>query len=202
MTVVQSGNLTPHRLPPTYDKGSLRFYFRQLRRGLDLETISAEICRGLGQRLRHPMTVLAYMGTPEEIRLDAVFDQLSQIRWGIPRCGPGRSLIWHDYGQIQDQWVITPYGIREPMPESPQLDASRADLILVPALACDRQGSRLGYGGGYYDRFLATCSAPTWGILPQACFSLDPLPQDPWDRGINGVLTEDGFWSIEPDRDT
>lgn len=198
---MQSGNLTPPSFPPTRNKGSLRSYFRQLRRGLDLEAISAQICQRLEQRLRDPIMVLAYMGTPEEIRLDAVFDRLSQIRWGIPRCGPDHSLIWHDYGQIQGDWVISPYGIREPMPESPQLDASQAALILVPALACDHQGSRLGYGGGYYDRFLASCSAATWGILPQACFSADPLPQDPWDQGVNGVLTEASFWPIEQDRD-
>ena len=196
-----SGHLTPNKTPDVSDKGSLRSYFRQLRRTLDLEAISEGICRALEQRLRDPMTVLAYMGTPEEISLDPIFDQLSQIRWGIPRCGPDRSLIWHDYGQIQGAWVTSPYGIREPMPDSPEVDARRADLILVPALAYDYQGSRLGYGGGYYDRFLASCSAATWGILPHACFTSDPLPQDPWDRRVDGVLTEAGFWPIGQDRD-
>ena len=65
-------------------------------------------------------------------------------------------------------------------------------LCVVPALGLDRQGNRLGYGGGYYDRFLAAHEVTTLAICRESCI-YDYLPTDPHDIRIHLALTERGF---------
>ena len=67
------------------------------------------------------------------------------------------------------------------------------DLILVPALAYDRAGRRLGRGGGYYDRFLARVDCCTVGLI-RAAFLLDALPAEWNDVPVSAVITEDGVF--------
>ena len=74
-------------------------------------------------------------------------------------------------------------------------------LLLVPALACDRQGYRLGSGGGWYDRLRADPAwraVPALAVLPAACV-VDQLPRDPWDVPFSGWLDETGLhWRVPP----
>ena len=89
-------------------------------------------------------------------------------------------------------------GIPAPL-NHPPLTADQLDLLLVPALAVDQDGIRLGYGGGYYDRLRAQ---PLWGevpalvVLPGACISRDALPRDPWDRPFDGWASEGGVCRV------
>lgn len=86
-------------------------------------------------------------------------------------------------------------GIPAPAPATGNLEAPALSLLLIPALAIDHQGFRLGYGGGWYDRL--RCQ-PQWrrvaclAVLPQAC--LTPLlPHDPWDIPLDGWVHEQGW---------
>lgn len=63
-------------------------------------------------------------------------------------------------------------------------------LIIVPALAFDRAGFRLGYGGGYYDRLLARASCPCVGLAFHELL-FDELPRDAWDKPVQAVCTEE-----------
>ena len=81
------------------------------------------------------------------------------------------------------------------MPDAPEIDLTTVDLVLVPALACDRWGTRLGYGGGYYDRSLnrtELIGCSTVCVVPSACVSPETLPHDAWDRTMGAVVTEAG----------
>ncbi|HET7558818.1 MAG TPA: 5-formyltetrahydrofolate cyclo-ligase [Limnochordia bacterium] len=85
-----------------------------------------------------------------------------------------------------------PFGTRQPSPEAPAAD--RLDLILVPGLAFDRFGRRLGYGGGYYDRFLASPAARgAWraGAVFEP-FVLAAVPAEPHDIRMHALITERG----------
>jgi 5-formyltetrahydrofolate cyclo-ligase len=89
-------------------------------------------------------------------------------------------------------------GIPAPL-NHPPLTADQLDLLLVPALAVDQGGIRLGYGGGYYDRLRAQplwCEVPALVVLPGACISREALPRDPWDRPFDGWASERGVCRV------
>ena len=89
-------------------------------------------------------------------------------------------------------------GIPAPL-NQPPLTADQLDLLLVPALAVDQNGIRLGYGGGYYDRLR---TQPPWRripalvVLPGACVTRRALPRDPWDRAFDGWVSEQGVCKV------
>ena len=83
------------------------------------------------------------------------------------------------------------YGIPEPPRSAQVMLPQPGDLILVPALAYDRAGRRLGRGGGYYDRFLVCADCCTVGLI-RAAFLFDALPAEWNDVPVSAVITEDG----------
>lgn len=136
--------------------------------------------------------VLAYWSFRNEPDLSPLMN--SQRLWGLPRC-VDKEMIWH---QWQGARSLRPgrFGITEPIPESPQLNPSQVDLILVPAVASDVRGYRLGYGGGFYDRML---SQRPWRNKPRIAIvfeyaRLPSIPKDPWDKPMQGICTETGLY--------
>lgn len=93
-----------------------------------------------------------------------------------------------------DGWETGPYGILEPsIPAGAEPLKSGWDIIVVPGLAFDRRGNRLGFGFGYYDRFLRGLpeSVPRVGL---ACESqlVPEVPVDAWDVPVHALVTEEG----------
>ncbi len=137
-------------------------------------------------------TILAYFSFRQEPDLSPLFTSTQQ-RWGFSRV-EGKSLFWHSWKPGEQRKKGT-YGIFEPSPDSPTLEPDEVDLILVPAVACDLRGYRLGYGGGFYDRML---SSPKWQVKPSVGIVFEfaylaQLPIDAWDRQLHGVCTEIGL---------
>lgn len=94
--------------------------------------------------------------------------------------------------------VARTWGIREPADTAPLVEP---DALLVPLLAFDRRGVRLGYGGGYYDRTLERLRRlkPVIAIgLAYAAQELAEVPSGPHDQRLDWVLTENGPIRIEP----
>ncbi len=89
------------------------------------------------------------------------------------------------------------YGIREPIPEEHKKLREKTGLCLVPGLSFDRCGFRLGYGGGYYDRFLREFEGVSLGLC-YGCLLEERLPSEPFDRPVNGVITENEWIRIKP----
>jgi 5-formyltetrahydrofolate cyclo-ligase len=88
-------------------------------------------------------------------------------------------------------------GTREPT--GPRLGLDRVDAVLVPALAVDRRGVRLGRGGGYYDRALAAVPAGTALVALLHDGELVPrLPADPWDRSVTAAVSPGTGWTELP----
>jgi 5-formyltetrahydrofolate cyclo-ligase len=85
-------------------------------------------------------------------------------------------------------------GIAAPL-ACPPLPASAMAALLLPCLALDGRGLRLGYGGGWFDRLRAQPgwrAVPALGVLPAACLA-PTLPQDPWDVPLDGWIDENGL---------
>ena len=180
------------------DKKRLRKELLQARKSLserEWENKSRAICEALNQYLdmspfvSEGRTILSYFHFRYEPNLDPLFN-LSVYRWGVPRCVENE-LGWH-FWQPGDALTKGAFGIREPLPSAPICSPETVDLILVPAVACDSHGYRLGYGGGFYDRLF---SQPQWRKIPKIGIIFDlalvsDLPIDAWDVPLDGVCTE------------
>jgi len=85
------------------------------------------------------------------------------------------------------------YGIREPK-EKKEIPAAEIDIVVVPGVAFDRQGYRVGYGKGFYDRFLSNIGPKTTKIGLAFGFQLvDSLPREGHDIPVDKVITEKGI---------
>ena len=83
------------------------------------------------------------------------------------------------------------YDIPAPKDGCPVVAREELDLILVPGLCFDSRGSRLGQGGGYYDRYLEDYEGVTIGLCREDFFQVN-LPREPLDAWVRFVLTEEG----------
>jgi 5-formyltetrahydrofolate cyclo-ligase len=145
-------------------------------------------------------TVAAYysMGTePETHRL--VFGMWKRGTYVIlPRLLPDGDLEWASY-EGPDSLVPGPRGVLEPSEPSRGVEAiSRAALVLVPALAVDHRGQRLGRGGGSYDRALTRVGerVPVVALLYDGEL-IEQVPAEPHDRPVSAVaLPSQGIVSV------
>lgn len=83
------------------------------------------------------------------------------------------------------------WGVLEPKHLNP-FDLALLNLILVPLLGADLYGNRLGYGKGFYDRFLEEVEVTSIGLLFEE-FILEEIPIEPFDRKLNGLISEKGL---------
>jgi 5-formyltetrahydrofolate cyclo-ligase len=92
------------------------------------------------------------------------------------------------------------YGIMEPDPAlAEQVDLSRLQAVLVPGVAFDRSGGRMGYGAGYYDRFLAQITQPLLLIgCGFSCQIAERVPMEPHDFRMQYIATEGGLVEANP----
>jgi 5-formyltetrahydrofolate cyclo-ligase len=182
------------------DKADLRRRFRAMRDALS-DSQAAELSRQAQERIlelrtwREARSVLLYVGC----RGETTTDRLLRTAWDdgktvlLPRCLPA-SPGEMELACARSGHDLKPglYAIPEPDPETCRAVVSPAvDLVVVPALAFDHRGYRLGQGGGYYDRLLA--SEPfshTLAIGLAYDFQVvDRLPVDSWDRPVAAVAT-------------
>lgn len=102
-------------------------------------------------------------------------------------------LIPKQIQNLDENLILHRYGMYEPKESCPVFPSNQLQLILVPGIAFDRKGFRLGYGKGFYDRFLPKCpNAVTIGVAYQLQVVEDTYPQ-PWDIPVHYILTEDGM---------
>lgn len=111
-----------------------------------------------------------------------------------PRCRKeDHAMTFHRINAL-DELVQGAYGIYEPRPDAPPVSPGEmADSVcLVPGLSFDVSGARLGYGGGYYDRFLAQYDGVSVGLCRAESRSESELPQDEYDIRVDIVVSDAG----------
>ncbi|HWK92449.1 MAG TPA: 5-formyltetrahydrofolate cyclo-ligase [Luteimicrobium sp.] len=145
--------------------------------------------------------VATYAARPTEPGTLALMDRLAarDVRVLLPVLGTGLQRNWAEYAGSDDLRVRAPG--RPPEPGTPELPAEAvadADVILVPALAVDTSGMRLGQGGGWYDRVLQHTRPGTRVVavvFPEEVYDASerPLPSEPHDQRVQAVATPAGW---------
>ncbi|WP_041484075.1 5-formyltetrahydrofolate cyclo-ligase [Desulfitobacterium metallireducens] len=142
-------------------------------------------------------TVMSFLNFRDEVDTTLLAEKIieSGKHLILPRCAPEGVLIPAEINDLRIDIEPGKWGIREPKKENlVTANPEDIDLILIPGAAFDRQGNRLGYGGGYYDRFLNRLRPETPKIaLAFACQILPEVPVDPYDLRIDALVTEEGI---------
>lgn len=179
-------------------KSQLRQRYRKLRTSLGDETralASQSICEALEgwTVFQQSETILAYMPIKGEADLTPLLSRHPEKRWILPRIIPEENhrMVFHPYDAAR--LVRHPFGMAEPAADLPTVSHEAIRLALVPGLAFDRHGWRLGYGGGYFDRFLKKFAGVSVGIVFHSLF-LDAVPRDVFDVPVQWVTTERGVF--------
>ena len=129
-------------------------------------------------------SVLLYWSMPSEVGTHAFARRwYGRKRLYLPRV-EGEVLEIREYSP--DGLVEGYRGIMEPSPQAPCV--SEVDLAIVPGLAFDAKGGRLGRGGGFYDRLLPSLHCPKVGVCRQGQL-VDEVPMQAWDQKVDIVIT-------------
>ena len=173
-------------------KPELRARIRALKRQMSAEEIemrSAQLQQlfTATDAYRNARTLYGYMSYNQEVRTLPLLEQALRDgkRVAIPKCygDEMRFIFMDDLSQVEK----SNFGIPEPVADGPIADDETA-LVLMPGLAFDRAGPRMGYGGGFYDKFLAAePDHPTVAL----CFDfqvVEDLPTEEFDVPVDLVL--------------
>jgi len=181
--------MVPSTFPP--DKTELRRAARQKRRALANDSFALVIAPYAEDLALTPGSIVGgYHALAEEADPAQLLARLVELGCAIafPRVtGKDQPLEFH---HVPDGEALSPgsFGIPEPLAGWPR---AVPDVLLVPLLAFDAKGHRLGYGGGFYDRTLALLDVPAIGIA-YAGQEISSIPHQPHDRTLDMVLTEQG----------
>ncbi|MCE3010728.1 MAG: 5-formyltetrahydrofolate cyclo-ligase [Proteobacteria bacterium] len=162
-------------------KASLREKIKlRLQRWAQVSQEDQQLCNHLAEALKdcRGQTWGAYQALADEPQLRSLFVLRPEIKWVFPRVISKTEMIFE-----------TPSGL--------QISPSEIHGLLIPGLAFDLSGVRLGRGGGFYDRFLGQYLGKKWGICYSVCLEHE-LPADPWDQKVHCVWTEQGRVRVQP----
>jgi 5-formyltetrahydrofolate cyclo-ligase len=154
--------------------------------------IAAYLCTLPAFRVSH--TIMVYMALPQEVQTMPIITQARQLqkRVAVPVIR-GQDLIAVALSETSGQLQRGRFGILEPCGTPCVIHPQEIACIAVPGIAFDTRGGRLGFGKGYYDRFLRQLPATTYrcglafGIQVVPC-----VPQAPHDICMHGIVTEQG----------
>jgi 5-formyltetrahydrofolate cyclo-ligase len=160
-------------------KTQLRHKAKQIRSRLDMSARSRELCAKLREKdfYKTAKHVMIFHPKPGEVDvLELLKDDkqfyLPRVAGDVLECCP-----------YCEPLVCSKFGVLEPYTDA--IDADNIDLVIVPALMADKKHYRLGYGGGFYDRFLGAVTSAL--LLPQELI-VDTLPTEAHDVQITHLI--------------
>ncbi len=145
-----------------------------------------------GRRLARPLRIALYAPLPHEVDLLPLLREHPQHAYGFPRCLPGRQLAFHVVREPARELVPGTLGILAPLPQLPLMAPEDIDLMLVPGVAFSEDGARLGYGGGYYDRFIPRCTNARLIALAfkEQLVPAGSIPCEPHDVRVGQIIVD------------
>jgi len=168
--------------------------------------ISAAMVREVGNRIsdvvaedrrfRQARTVAIYAASDGEPDIRRLFDLGSSLgkTMLLPRCRDGGSLSFHAVARFADL-VVGSHGLLEPSEAVPAVDIDSIEFVVVPGVAVDQMGGRLGRGGGWYDRTLRDAGSRK-AVVVGAVHSfqiVDRVPMSSGDRSVDAIVSESGL---------
>lgn len=135
--------------------------------------------------------LFAYFSYPQEVSTKRIIEKAlaDGKKVALPRCENENKMTYYYIESETELEEGNFNGILEPKPNGEKAFPDEETLVIVPALAFGKDGSRLGHGMGFYDRFLARGNFKTVGL----CFGkllFSALPEDEFDRRVSLVITE------------
>lgn len=181
-------------------KSELRALIRQ-----QLKTVSSQMTRSWGVQMREHLmalpiwhnshTIMCFVSMKAEPDTELILRQILHERKAL--CLPRQTDVpgIMQAHQIAALFALQPglHGIMEPPATLPAVDPKSIDLIIAPCLAASPDGTRLGHGGGYYDRFFALCPNATRVVLCPSQQVFQTIPHEECDLPAHLIVTEKGI---------
>lgn len=167
------------------NKKNLRFAAKNIRKTLDIKTISTNLRAKIQAHKIYQTSknIMLYYPKDDEINLLELIKDNKNFY--LPRVCADKIGVC-PYKQ-EDEIIKSEFGIMEPICDC--IDANILDLIIVPALLVDKNHYRLGYGGGFYDKFLAeNKNIKTLCAIPKELY-VQELPHQNFDMKIDYIIT-------------
>ena len=193
------------------EKYRLRKKMERLRGAMGEEESRDKSQQACGHVLEHPifvnqqdyskLTVCTYMPFRSELDITPLMEWCWQqgVNVLVPRANRLKQSLQLHWIESYVDLETGAWGIRE-LKESAQAwdEKTPIDVVIIPGLSFDLQGGRLGYGGGYYDRFIRTCQRASWVNPVQIAIAFDMqlvehVPMESHDLKIDKIITESGI---------
>ena len=178
------------------DKNSLRVHFKNIRRQMTRDEKNLKdkkIYQNLISMTELLLAdeILTYISSDIEVDTERTvnFSFSNSKTVFAPRCISGSNIMRFYKIASFDDLESGYFGIREPKEYCEEIENNCNQICLVPALSYDRKGFRLGYGKGFYDRFLSDFDGVTIGLCYDNCI-VDKLPGSVYDIPVNVLVTE------------
>ncbi|KKU87797.1 MAG: hypothetical protein UY16_C0018G0002 [Candidatus Gottesmanbacteria bacterium GW2011_GWA2_47_9] len=169
-----------------------------VRRGADSRIVRKLLAR---REIGLANIICAYVSTSEEVDTkEIIIHLLRQGKQVVVPKAEGNELTVYRIKSVDDL-VPGGFGILEPKDNCQHADVSMIDVFIVPGIAFDRQGYRLGWGKGYYDRLLARVTVPKIG-LAYATQIVSGLPHESYDIQMDVVITQEKTYGKKEQSDT
>lgn len=142
--------------------------------------------------------VLAYWSVASEVSTQKIIEKAlsDSKRVALPKCIDSKGNMEFYYISSTSDLSEGMYGIKEPGAEIKADDFSESTVCLVPGLSFDKKGYRLGYGKGYYDRFLSSFSGISIGLCYDECLT-EELEKDEFDKKVNYIITNTKIYDLK-----
>lgn len=179
-------------------KKTLRAFYKKERAAISKDTraeFDTAICSNLANlsAIKSAATILVYYPVKNEPDILGFIKAMYDIgkRVAFPVSNNDCTLTFR-YVERLDDMILGSYDIPEPKEEAEAVTNFSDCVCIVPALVFDKSGYRVGYGKGYYDRFLKNFSGVSIGIA-YSSFVVDALPREDTDLCVNAIITERGI---------
>ena len=180
-------------------KNTIRKQILEVRNKLseaDVGRLSEDIFRNLKENdfFKASTHVMIYLDFKHEVKTDPIINYCleNEKKVYVPICIPETHEIAISRIKSLDELKSGHFGIREPFPEYLRLaDSSLIELVLVPGVAFDASGNRIGFGAGYYDRFMKRLRpGAVKAALAYSFQIVDMVPSDEYDIPADYIITE------------